>query len=199
MLYFKFFTRQNKIQLFFLPTMNKLNWVFYSLYMTCIVFLLQVHVYQALKMYTSSFIHLMYIILYSLNIFLWCRWYVYVKKKSWEGVLSRIPVKINRLSRYCRVTAENWKLGVPSCPHTLLILIPLEAADMHTVHSKYGIPFFSTLQSWKFFFPSHKSFVCDWMFPFRWIIVSLYCPFQNIVNDFCCNNHVSQETEEKKM
>jgi hypothetical protein len=50
-----------------LTTMNKLNWVFYSLYMTCIVFLLQV--YQALKMYTSSFIVLMYIILYSLNIF----------------------------------------------------------------------------------------------------------------------------------
>ena len=68
MLYFKFFTHQNKIQLDFLPTMNKLNWVFYSLYMTCIVFLLQV--YQALKrykMYTSSFILLMYIILYSLN------------------------------------------------------------------------------------------------------------------------------------
>jgi hypothetical protein len=93
MLYFKFFTHQNKIQLGFLPTMNKLNWVFYSLYMTCIVFLLQV--YQALKMYTSSFILLMYIILYSLNVFHWCRWYVHVKKKSWEGVLSHIPIPVN--------------------------------------------------------------------------------------------------------
>jgi hypothetical protein len=37
----------------------------------CIVFLLQV--YQALKMYTSGFILLMYIILYSLNVFHWCR------------------------------------------------------------------------------------------------------------------------------
>ena len=47
----------------------------------------------------------------------------------------------------CWLTADNWKLGVPSCPHTLLILIPLEAADMHSVHCKYGIPCFSTLHS----------------------------------------------------
>jgi hypothetical protein len=31
--------------------------------------------------------------------------------------------------------------------HTLLILIPLEAADMYSVHCKYGIAFFSTLHS----------------------------------------------------
>lgn len=51
----------------FLPTMNKLNWVFYSLYMTCIAFLLQV--YQALKMYTSLHSVLFsWCTLYSLNI-----------------------------------------------------------------------------------------------------------------------------------
>jgi hypothetical protein len=61
--------------------------------------------------------------------------------------LSRIPIKINRLSCYVELTAENWKLGVPSCPHTVLILIPLKVADMHSVHCKYGIPFFSTLHS----------------------------------------------------
>ena len=44
---------------------------------------------------------------------------------------------------YCR----KLEVGVPSCPHTLLILIPLEAADMHSVHCKYGIPCFSTLHS----------------------------------------------------
>jgi hypothetical protein len=59
---------------------TELNWVFYSLYMTCIVFLLQV--YQALKMYTSGFILLMYIILYSLNVFHWCRWKVFVLEKG---------------------------------------------------------------------------------------------------------------------
>jgi hypothetical protein len=98
--------------------MNKLNWIFYSLYMACIVFLLQV--YQALKMYASSFILLMYIILYSLNIFHWCRFYVHVKKKSWEGVLSRIPVKINRLSRYVELLQKTGSLGYPHAGLPLL-------------------------------------------------------------------------------
>ena len=30
-------------------------------------------------------------------------------------------------------------------PHKLLIVIPLEAADMHSVHCKYGIPFLAHL------------------------------------------------------
>jgi hypothetical protein len=51
-----------------------------------------------------------------------------------------------------RQNLENWKLGVPSFPYTLLILIPLEAADMHSVDCKYGIPFFSTLHSHEIFF-----------------------------------------------
>ena len=50
---------------------------------------------------------------------------------------------------------------------------------------RFSLPYIAM----EIFFPSDKSFVCDWMFPFRWIIiVSLYCPFQIIVNDFCCNN-----------
>ena len=127
----------------------RFNWVFYPpwinwigsfiLCTTCIVFLL--HVYQALKMYTSSFILLVYFILYSLNNVHWCRWYVHVKKKSWEGVLSRIPVKINRLSHYyCRILEVG---GTLMSPHT---------TDFNTLGSSWYA--FCALQIWNTHFSS---------------------------------------------
>jgi hypothetical protein len=53
------------------------------------------------------------------------------------------------------------------CPHTLLILIPLETADMHSVHCKYGIPFFSTLHSHGNFSFQATKVLSDLMFQFR--------------------------------
>jgi len=56
------------------------------------------------------------LLMYSLNIFHWCRWYVHLKKKSWEGILSRIPVKINRLSRYVELLQKTGSSGYPHIP-----------------------------------------------------------------------------------
>jgi hypothetical protein len=101
----------------------------------------------------------------------------------------------------------------------------LEAADMHSVHCKYGIPFFSTLHTANYLKTDSKAMVTQildtlienavnhskivateiiddigkFSFQVRQVtkvlsvtecfrFVSLYCSFQNIVNDFCCNN-----------
>ena len=115
MLYFKFFTHQNKIQLFFLPTMNKLNWVFYSVHDMHCFFVAAV---SGIERYTSSFILLMYIIiLHSLNSY--CRklevggtlmsphtadcntlgssWYAFCALQIWNTV-TKVSVSLN----YCQ-------------------------------------------------------------------------------------------------